>query len=401
MAPYAAELPPPLPGKKRKTFINCALLAGLCAALFLLVVAAFAGCFWFFFLRLSPVPEHTSTSPGEEAPDPRILADTWLSGLHAKAQFNGGVLVAKKGEPIFLEFYGTADLEGKVPLTRHSAFRLASVSKPFTAMAILRLAETGDLCLDDPITRLLPELPWDEVTIRHLLQHTGDLPDYLDIPETGFSVETPLTFEDVLHHLGTQHATFSPRPGREYSYSNTGYVLLATIVQRASQKPFHQAMNELIFLPLGMADSQVWHLDCAAPDRSNRVEGFSFGKPAVPGWQDGIAGDGGVFVSLNDFLKWDRALARGTLISGELWAEALTPPTLPEGNTSDYGYGWVIEGPDHHWHNGAWLAAATFVSRFPDEDALVVVLDNNANGFRVERIAGTLASLFGLQAEKQ
>jgi CubicO group peptidase (beta-lactamase class C family) len=286
------------------------------------------------------------------------------------------VLVLRDGRPVVRAGYGLADLEAGTPATPETNYRLASVTKQFTAAGILLLAEDGRLMLDDRAHDWLPSLPQatEAVTIRHLLTHTSGLIDYEDvIPET-FAAQ--LHDADVLRLLETQDRTYF-RPGTGYRYSNSGYALLALIVQRASGKAFATFLRERIFQPLAMFNT------VAHEEGISAVNHRAFGYTEEAGrWnrtdQDqtsAVLGDGGIYSSIDDLAKWDAALYDGRLLQPSSLRAAFAPATHTDDPEIEYGYGWRITG-ETLWHSGESVGFRNVIVRYPKRRVTVVVLTN-------------------------
>jgi CubicO group peptidase (beta-lactamase class C family) len=224
-----------------------------------------------------------------------------------------------------------------VGLPPDPAFRLASVSKQFTAMAIMVLAESGALAYDDPVSRYLPQLaPYEGVTIRHLMTHTGGLPEYYDVIDTASGMPTNA---DALVLLGEMGKSDFP-PGDRYEYRNPGYDMLAPLVEAASGTDFASFMRERVFRPAGMQHSLIYdHTRPVVPQRAFGYEpngdGFSLNDDDP---LNAIVGSGGVYSTLKDFFRWDQALYTEVLVSRAALDEALTPARLNNGETTDYGF---------------------------------------------------------------
>jgi CubicO group peptidase (beta-lactamase class C family) len=354
---------------------------------FLLFAFGIGGAIFDWFL-VSPIEIASDASEAE-----RIAAvDLWLDKLFEEHKFNGGVLIVRDGKVLLSKTCGFTDHTATQRLNDHSAFQLASVSKQFTAAGILRLAEMSKLNLDDPVAKHLEGFPSDEVTIRHLLNHTSGIPDvYMDLAEQHRKeLGEALSTSDAVD-LVKLHAEAERPPGEAMEYSNTNYVLLAGVAESAAGMSFEQFMRKELFEPLGMHDTRVWNL--LSGERSpNQARDFDQvdeeRSPVENPWIDGVAGDGAVFCSLHDFVIWDQFWKGNPLVSDELLREAFKRPKLNDGKKSDYGFGWVIARKGH-MHNGAWLGANTFVARYPESRCCLVVLDNSSN-FRVDQIAGQL-----------
>jgi CubicO group peptidase (beta-lactamase class C family) len=318
--------------------------------------------------------------------------DRWLDEQFENHKFNGGVLLVRDGRVLLSKTCGFTNHTATQRLDEHSAFQLASVSKQFTAAGILRLAEMGLLTLDDPVAKHLDAFISDEVTARHLLNHTSGIPDvYMELAEQHREeLGEALTTSDVVE-LVKQHAEMERPPGDAMVYSNTNYVLLAGVIEAAAGMSCEQFMHKELFQPLGMHDTRVWNLLSAerSPNQARDFEQVGEDRsPLAPPWLDGVVGDGAVFCSLHDFVIWDQFWEGNPLIADELLRQAVKRPRLNDGTTSNYGFGWVV-ARNRHWHNGAWLGARTYIVRYPESACCLVVLDNSSN-LRLDEIAERL-----------
>jgi CubicO group peptidase (beta-lactamase class C family) len=302
------------------------------------------------------------------------------------------VLVLRDGEPLVRASYGLADLEAHVPATATTNYRLASVSKQFTAASILLLAEDGRLELDDRVRKWLPSLPKaaERVSIRHLLTHTSGLIDYEDvIPET---FKPQLHDADVLRLLESQDRTYFA-PGSAYRYSNSGYALLALIVERASGKTFATFLRERIFQPLGMSNTVAFE------EGISTVSTRAFGYTQDQGrWgrtdqsqTSAVLGDGGIYSSIDDLAKWDAALYDGRLLRPTSLQAAFKPATRTDDPEVEYGFGWRITG-ETLWHSGETTGFRNVIVRYPKKKLTVVVLTNR-NDPEPYRLALKIASI--------
>ncbi|HKU16493.1 MAG TPA: serine hydrolase domain-containing protein [Steroidobacteraceae bacterium] len=286
------------------------------------------------------------------------------------------VLVLRDGQPLVRAGYGLADLETHAPVTAQTNFRLASVTKQFTAASILLLAEDGRVKLDDRVRKWLPSLPRaaEAVTIRHLLTHTSGLIDYEDVIPQNFTAQ--LHDADVLKLLQTQDRWYF-RPGTGYRYSNSGYALLALIVERASGKTFATFLRERIFQPVGMTDT------VAHQDGISTVADRAFGYTQESGrWSrtdqsqtSAVLGDGGIYSSIDDLAKWDAALYDGRLLQPSSLQAAFASATRTDDPEIQYGFGWRITG-ETLWHSGETVGFRNVIVRYPKRHMTVVVLTN-------------------------
>lgn len=292
-----------------------------------------------------------------------------------------GVAALREGSFLLRRVYGMADLELKVATTSSTNYRLASVSKQFTAAAVLLLVEEGRLRLDERVIERLPGLPAAAagISIRHLLTHTSGLLDYEDLIVPGTARQ--LRDADVLRLLEAQKHTYFP-PGTCYRYSNGGYALLALIVEAASGTSFASFLRARIFEPLGMHGSVAYEEGISTV--GDRAFGYApseegaRGSPWVRADQNltsAVLGDGGIYSSIEDLARWDAALYDGRLLRCETLGLAFSPATATEDPKVRYGFGWRISG-DSLWHSGESTGFRNVIVRFPKSRLSVVVLTN-------------------------
>jgi CubicO group peptidase (beta-lactamase class C family) len=328
------------------------------------------------------------------------------------AQWNTGetpgvaVLVVRDGQILLSKGYGLSNIEGKAPIRPDTVFDLASVSKQFTSMAILMLAERGKLSVDDPLSKFFPEFPAyaQKITVRHILNHTSGLPDYMEVLMTAGKIDKewkPGGFEptsaDVIKVLAEQKA---PRfvPGEKFEYSNSGYVVLGQIATKVAGKPLPQFLKENVFEPLGMKSTLV--ADETKPKIKNRATsyGLEAGKYVDADYTplNLIYGDGNVNTTIEDMFKWDQALYTEKLIKTATLKQAFTSGKLNDGKETGYGFGWGIgkfNGMDVVAHSGGWAGFRTDIMRLPNERFTVVVLANWAH-FRPADISRKIARIY-------
>lgn len=326
-----------------------------------------------------------------------VLADAGASVLSFAAGVQPGVAIAvvREGQTVLEKAWGYADLDKKTPITADTAFDLASVSKQFAAMAIMLLEEEGKLAYDDPIAKYVPELAiYDGVTIRHLMLHTGGLPDYYELIDTSSGMPAN---QDAARLLGRiAKADFGP--GERYEYSNAGYDMLGPIVEAASGIRFAEFLRQRIFVPLGMEGSRVH--DHTLPAIPNRARGY---EPAEGGFVlndesplNAIVGSGSIFSTLKDLVRWDQALYTDNLVSAATLDLAFTSGTNNNGEPLDYGFGWRIDeyaGYKRLRHGGSWVGFRSHIARIPELRFTVIVLSNRAD-FEPENHIDTITALY-------
>lgn len=320
--------------------------------------------------------------------------DSLLTAAYSNKGINGNFLVAEKGNVIYKKSFGVANETTQEKLTENSVFELASVSKQFTAMAIAILKEKGKLNYDDKISKFIPELShYQNITIRNLIHHTGGLPDYMELMYHNFDKTKIATNRDIITLFAQQKPAVLFEPNTKYEYSNTGYALLATIIEKASGMPFKDYLSKAIFNPLKMNNTFVYNRRFAPKKIENYAYGYLYddsGKLILPDdledtkivvWLDGIVGDGTVNSTVNDLLKWDRALYTTKLLSKSGMDELFQAATLNDGTKTQYGFGWMIDTNDDFGkvvsHGGGWPGYKTYIERHIGNDKTIIMLQNH------------------------
>ncbi|WP_425477030.1 serine hydrolase [Cognatiluteimonas weifangensis] len=334
---------------------------------------------WHYTLQPEPAPGVLYDVPvtASEAPMPQARIDRLMQRYEGDVP-GAALLVLRDGEALVRRGYGRSDLEAGVEAGPATTYRLASVSKQFTAAAILLLAQDGRLGLDDPVRKWLPSLPpaAAAITLRQLLTHTSGLIDYEDL----MGADWPGQIRDagVLALLEREDRLYFP-PGSAYRYSNGGYALLALVVERASAMPYPDFLRTRIFAPLGMHDSLAYVAGGPAPPHR------AFGYSQIDGrWQrtdqsptSAVLGDGGIYASIDDLARWDAALYDDRLLDDTSRALAFAPQVRVVGEPYEagYGFGWRITG-DTLWHSGETIGFRNVIVRWPRQRLTVILLSN-------------------------
>jgi CubicO group peptidase (beta-lactamase class C family) len=328
---------------------------------------------------------------------PASPIDAIFASLKSGNAPGAAVLVVHNGQPVFRRGYGVTDLRTRRPVDARTNFRLASFTKQFTATCIMLLARDGKLHYDDRLIDFFPEFPayGKSITVRNLLNHTSGLPDYEDIlmkqyPDTP-EEKIPQILDASVLKLLEQQTGGKFAPGSKWEYSNSGYAILAMIVEKVSGKNFGQFLQERIFTPLKMTST------LAHEKSKNEVPQRAYGHSKIDGvWHEtdqsptsAVLGDGGIYSSLDDLANWDRALRDHTLLSEQEMRPALTPvqptngpATFPDGKPVSYGFGWFVDPYQGHKrmsHDGNTIGFRTTIQRFPDDQLTVIVLANRAD----------------------
>lgn len=286
------------------------------------------------------------------------------------------VLVVRDGRSVIRRSYGLSNLEDRIASRPETNYRLASVTKQFTAAAILLLVEDGKLSLDDRVKKWLPSLPSaaDPITIQQLLTHTSGIVDYEDVMASGTTAQ--LHDSDVLHLLESQDTTYF-NPGKGYRYSNSGYALLALVVERVSGKRFATFLRERIFIPVGMSHSVAY--EEGASTVPNRAYGYTLKDGKWTGKDQSLTsavlGDGGIYSSIDDLARWDAALYDSRLLPDESRRLAFTPHTDTDREDVKYGFGWRSTAGSL-WHSGETSGFRNVIVRYPGRRLTVVILTN-------------------------
>ena len=292
--------------------------------------------------------------------------------------------VIQDGKIVASYVCGLADVERRVPATLHTNYRLASLSKAFTAMIIMRLVEGGKLGFDDPVAQHLPAFPAHgaPIRVRHLLNHTSGVWDYEDFVPADHP--TQVHDRDILALLATHRQRYFS-PGSAYRYSNSGYVVLALLVEAVSGMPFARFLHEHLCVPLGMRTTVAYEAGISTvPQRAWGYTVTSDGTERTDqSPTSATLGDGGIYSSVADLALWTHALATHALVRPEIWREAVTPPLLPDGTHAPYGFGWFVEhngANEHLWHHGETMGFTNGIAYDPAHDLAVVVLTNRTGG---------------------
>lgn len=305
-------------------------------------------------------------------------------------EFSGSVLVARDGEVLLDRGYGLANREWNVPNAGDTRFRLASVTKQFTAVAIMVLNERGLVDLDAPVKTYLPDAPaaWDAVTVRHLLNHTSGVPNFTSFPDHAGSKTLPTTPAALIARFSDKPLDF--QPGERWSYSNSGYVLLTAIIEKVGGEPYAQFVAQNLFQPLGMTDSGY---DDHATVLARRASGYSNGPGGIVN-ADYVdmsvpQGAGGLYSTTRDLLKWEQGLFGGRLLKPESLVQLTTP------SRNNYALGLRVvqsDGDTIVSHNGGIEGFNTYLA-YETSDKLTVVVLGNLNGPAPDKLGADLMTL--------
>jgi CubicO group peptidase (beta-lactamase class C family) len=335
-------------------------------------------------------------SLAQEATTLASKADEFVSALAKQNKFSGVVLIARDGQPLFHKAYGMANLEWGVANTTDTVFRLGSVTKQFTAAGIAKLEDSGKLKVSDKACAYLPSCPesWRNITIYQLVTHTSGIHNFTDVREYDASKRAPSRLDAQLKLIAGMPLDFDP--GTKMNYSNTGYLLLGQIIEKASGMKWEDYLRKEIFLPAGMTQTRA---DSDTEVIPRRASGFigNGGKPRNADFIDmRIPGAAGALVSTTgDLLKWDQALYNEKLFPATTIARLFQP------EKNNYAYGWMIEnfaGKKMIGHGGGIDGFVTNISRFPEDKTLIVFLCNQMDS-DIPTLRGLVDLAFGRQVE--
>jgi CubicO group peptidase (beta-lactamase class C family) len=314
-----------------------------------------------------------------------IRIDSLFQKKFTKQGFNGTVLIAQKGVTIYENAFGYRDYTSKTPLNLNSAFQLASISKTFTGVGILMMAEEGKLKMSDSIQQYLPRFPYHGITIADLLSHRSGLPNYLYAFENKRKLYgPPPTNDTILKWFIEANPLPAPyaRPGKHFSYNNSNFVVLSCILAKVSEMSYANFMRKRIFEPLEMRHS---YIDMPAPDSlfQLRTSGHNGNRINKRDFYDGVYGDKGVYSTVEDMAKWYYALTNNCLLNKYWIKEAFTPRNLEKKSRHNYGLGFRLmtkntnmKKAEYVYHTGWWQGYSTMFWYSPADDYIIIILSN-------------------------
>jgi CubicO group peptidase (beta-lactamase class C family) len=334
-------------------------------------------------IQEKPKPEPCAVDTLNAAEKQRLLEEYFVK-LNKKHGFNGNVLIAQNGTVLYKNAFGFANFKTKDSLTLNSEFQLASVSKQFTAVAIMILKEKGKLQYTDKVTSFIPEFPYPEITINELLAHRSGLPNYMYFCDhLCQNTYTPVSNDDVLELMETKRPEEYYRHGKRFQYSNTNYCILAKIIERISGQEFSEFLESNIFLPLEMKNTRVYSM-IKNPVIPNEAIGHDYRRKHVErNYLNGVVGDKGIYSTVEDLFKWEQALFNNKLLKKETLEEAFTPKNEKRRKNSNYGYGWRIyfmpDSTQILYHGGWWQGFRNNLVHIPKDKISIIVLSNYEN----------------------
>jgi CubicO group peptidase (beta-lactamase class C family) len=334
----------------------------------------------------------TSSEARSRVQSPSLVGETEqvLDSYRAKGISDGVVLIAQKGIPVFRKAFGLADREWGIPNAPYVEFGIGSMTKQFTAMAVLQLSAKGKLSLDDPISKFIPTAPpaWQAITIRHLLTHTSGIPDHNSLPDWVKQTWAYRSPDDLIGFLRDRPLDFPP--GSKFQYDNAGYVILGSIVQKVTGQSLGDYLKAHVFTPLRMKHTGFIGEE-VLPHRASGYEHDGTRWLAEP-WMTAVrdSGAGGIYSNADDLLTWDQALYEPSRFG----LSDLRPMFTDYGH--GYGFGYVIDKQNGHplwWHNGHGGGFSSIIARYPEDKLTIIVLCND-EGAPIGLLSHALADIY-------
>ena len=338
----------------------------------------------------------------------RVACEHWYNSVLKTKGFNGGIVVAKKGNIVFEAYNGKSRLDRQDSMSDSTSLHIASVSKTFTAMATLKLWQDGQLNIDDQFSKYFPSFNYPGVTIRTLLNHRSGLPNYVHFMENmGWNKKIKITNEDVINFLISKKNSIKNvgKADKGFSYCNTNYALLALLIEKVSGKNYSDYLQETFFTPLQMKHTFVYNNN---RDSGKVTLSYDYRGKLIPFiFLDVVYGDKNIYSTPRDLLTWDRALASNGLFTQKTLEEAYTPYSNEKPGVRNYGLGWRMNnfpsGKKMIYHNGWWHGNNAVFIRLLEDSATIVVLGNKYNRgiYHAKDLANLFGNYFGTGEEEE
>ena len=310
--------------------------------------------------------------------------DKSIDSLNEIHEFNGNILLAKNGVKIYEKSIGFTDNKTNNKLTSSSAFNLASISKTFTSSIILMFMQEGRLKIDDHVSKYINDFPYDNITIRHLLNHTHGMIEYFDWVKDTLNRQDTIGNHQLLELLVKHKPALISVPGEKFNYCNTGYAVLSVILESISGMSYADLLKKKIIKPLGLKHTYVQTVKMPISPKS-RVYGMKYQQGQWNSFDltslDEVVGDGNIYSTVGDLLQWDQALRNGKVLKQEILQEAYTPAVVQEKPKMAYGYGWIINEPGKKVsHSGSWNGFKNNMVRDLKNGYTLISLSNGTAG---------------------
>jgi CubicO group peptidase (beta-lactamase class C family) len=310
--------------------------------------------------------------------------DKSIDSLHAIHEFNGNILLVKNGVRLYEKSIGFTDNTTNYALTISSAFNLASISKTFTSSLVLMYVQEGKLKIDDQVHTYLPNFPYKDITIRHLLNHTHGMIEYFDWINDTLKIKDTIGNDQLLTLLSKYKPALNSVPGEKFNYCNTGYAVLSEVLETISGMPYATLLKSKITKPLKLENTYVQTVKMPNSPK-NRVYGMKFKDGRWNAFDlttlDEVVGDGNIYSTVYDLQKWDQALRDGKILNPALLQEAYTPAVVKEQPKMVYGLGWIINEPGKKVsHSGSWNGFKNNMVRDLQNGYTLISLSNGTAG---------------------
>jgi CubicO group peptidase (beta-lactamase class C family) len=368
----------------------------------IITIVSLAGCKPDSAITTTPIPYDTTPF------NPASLKTKKEKEIYAKAKafyeqqfryapMNGGFLVAKDGKILFEIYEGALHLNQKDTINMHTPLHIASTSKTFTAMSILRLAEKKLLNIDDDIKTYFPNFPYVGIIIKDLLNHRSALANYMNVMNPKeWTGDKRVSNQDVLDFFIQQKPALQGIPGKQFAYCNTNYVLLALIIEKVSGRKYADFLSDEIFTPVGMKNTFV----CNSDYQKNHAPSYrENGNEEAITWLDDTYGDKNICSTPRDLLRWDQALYQNKLFSKQTLETAFTPCSFEKKGINNYGLGWrmYVLGKKKKviYHNGWWHGSNSSFFRLIDDRITIIAIGNKMNKqiYKVKPLIESISSI--------
>ncbi|HXI11845.1 MAG TPA: serine hydrolase domain-containing protein [Thermoanaerobaculia bacterium] len=326
--------------------------------------------------------------------------DAYIAARMSELHLPGlSLAVVRDGRIVKLQGYGSANLELGVPVTVATRFEIGSITKQFTAAAVMMLVEEGKVSLDERISLYFPQLPesWGPITVRHLLTHSSGIQEYLLVENLLEESARPGTSHDAIAELFFARLKSEFRPGQTWSYSNSGYLLAGNIIEKVSGKPYFQFLDERIFKPLKMSETRSGEPRTLLPSRAAGYEWREGRFENRPPLTENAYSAGSIVTTPRDLAKWDAAIAGGKLLKKTSWEQTLTPLRISGALAPfNYGFGWWVgqyHGRRFMTHGGGTPGFSSFITRFVDDRITIIVTTNHSDRV-LDHLAHDIAGMY-------
>ena len=365
-------------------------LSAVCVAVFALLGAP--------AVRAQEAPGAAQAAQSAQSTAARL--DALVSASYKSTEPGATVIVVKDGKTLLRKGYGLADTSGMQPMDPAMVLRLGSITKQFTAVAILMLAEEGKLSLTDDLTRFFPDYPvhGKKITIEHLLTHTSGIASYTSRPDYPLTMGRDVTVAQMIDSFKNDPLDFEP--GSAYRYNNSGYFLLGAIVEKMSGMPYAKFLEQRVFVPLGMKDTAYEGFErSSTAHAAGHTPGPKGFERAAPLSMTQPYAAGSLVSTVDDLARWDAAITQGRLLKPASWQRAFTSYTLADGKPTGYGYGWQIaqlQGAPTVAHGGGINGFSTYALRLPEQKVFVAVLSNADGGLANPGVVASKAAALAI-----